>query len=262
MGLAVGVGGLLYVSERKQREACEARVALLGARAPEWRNPSGAGICAGESRPQALVLLEVLEQYPTLPKLRVRVEPQLVGKSAQVELDSSSILAPPGDAALRDPAVWLHEVAHLQSAGKRPSEPIAQRVLRAIEEGAADYYAASLTGNGTLGVIEGRAQRDLSQSVEPQLTEWSALALGAADPHRFGWALASQLWKRLGANPMLAADLLRGLAALEPGETRGAYVIQRLSQAIPRRSRAPLATCLSAWLPPELRPQPHLENTN
>ncbi|MGE3675256.1 MAG: hypothetical protein AB7K71_36645 [Polyangiaceae bacterium] len=260
--LVCGLGGLRYIAERNQRGACEARVAELGVRAPLWQNPTGVGMCAVESRPQAVVLLDLLEQHPELPKVRVRVESKLVGRSAQVELGSGDILAPPADAALRDPAVWLHELAHVQSMGKRPSEPIAQRLLRAIEEGAADYYAASLTGSQTLGVIEGRAQRDLSQRVDPQLSEWSALALGAADPHRFGWALASQLWKRYGPSPELASDLLRGLAALEPREVRGALVIWELRRAVPARSRAVLEACLLAWLPEELRPQAQMANTN
>ncbi len=260
LGLAAGSIG--YAAELRHRRACERRVSALGARAPEWRNPTGTGLCSGESRAEALTLLDVLEEHPELPRPYVRVEPSLVGRSAQVDVGSGEILAPPEDPALRDSAVWVHELAHVQAIGRRPSEPIAQRLLRAIEEGAADYYAASLSGSTTLGVVEGRAQRDLGQVVEIQATEWSALALGAADPHRFGWALGARLWQRFGANQVVAADLLVGLARLEPDGAVGAKVVRALIAAIPQRSRKLLSHSLLAWLPAELQPLARIENTN
>ncbi|MCA9628260.1 MAG: hypothetical protein KC766_11365 [Myxococcales bacterium] len=253
------VGCVMYVAERNQRGLCEARVEALGERAPVWRNPSGAAMCSAESRTQALTLLGVLEQHPGLPRVSVRVEPSLIGSSAQVDLAAAVVLAPPEDVTLRDPGVWLHELAHLQSSGKRPQEPIARRVLRAVEEGAADYYAASLSGSTTLGVVEGRAQRDLSQSVEPRASEWAALAFGAADPHRFGWALAARLWRRFGADAQLASDLLQALARIEPRGRPGARVVRALVLALPPRSRPALERELMAWLPAELQPLARVE---
>lgn len=250
------------ISERNQARACQRRVDALGARAPTWVNPGGSGICAAESRDQALTLVRVLESNPDIERVRVRVVPGLVGRSAQVELGSGDILAPPGDEALRDSAVWLHELAHVQAMGRRPEEPIAQRLVRAVEEGAADYYAASLTGSTTLGVVEGRAQRDLSLGVTLQPTDWAALALGAADPHRFGWSLASELWRSLGAEPTVARDLLRGLSELQPESRRGARVLAALVAAVPERSRRTIDAALQRWLPNELQAFARVENTN
>ncbi len=261
--LGLGWGLSSAHTEANLRDQCEERSRALGARAPLWEAARAAPAraadpCARSQRQAALTLVGVLERFPEVPAPRVRVDPGVgVDASAELEARSGTILINPASLALADPSVWLHELAHLQARGARPVEKIAVWILRAYEEAVADFYAASLNQRPQLGVTEGGAVRDVSKQQQVQESEWPSLAMGRADPHRFGAALAAELWRAHAADPGLARDLVRGLAALTTHGLKGARGARVLGVALastPRRSRARLAAALRAWLPEQLHP--------
>jgi hypothetical protein len=168
------------------------------------------------------------------------------------------------DPAPLDQSVWLHELGHLRSAGARPSPKVARKVMRAVEEAVADYYAAAVLGSPQLGGTQdaGRGTtastgRDLTKPPPASVFDWVSLGLPRldVDPHKLGWQLAAQLWKLEPHASTLLEDLVAALANETPwpADARGpAAVANTLLARCPRRSRARLSTALRHWIPEEL----------
>lgn len=159
-----------------------------------------------------------------------------------------------------DPSVFLHELAHVKMAGDRPERAPASRLMRAVEEGIADYFAAALGGSPRLGSAstEHTPTRDLRHPPRLMPGDWESIALEGLpeQPHRLGWVLAAEL-RRLASGPgPLLEDLLQCMAGLHLAEdlapTAKAILAAWLSTC-PARSRQSLQTALTRWLPPALR---------
>lgn len=146
-------------------------------------------------------------------------------------------------------AVWFHELAHVRMVGKRPAAPVARRISDAIEEGIADFAAATVIGSPQL---PGR-----SLDAPPQIVadDWAALATDSFDPHRLGWQFAASLWQTQPARAVLE-DLIRCMAATPPStaDERTSVVIATWLASCPQRSRATITERVCLWLPDELVP--------
>lgn len=189
---------------------------------------------------------------PALRPARVRVhhEPALpIGARplAQPEFHrpSGALLV----AAARAPdAIWLHELAHVRMAGARPSGQVARRVLDALEEGVADYYAATIGNSPVL------ASRRLDRPPRIFADDWAGLALPSFDPHRLGWSFAASLWAvepRAGA---VLEDLLACMSRTteSAADLRASAVLAAWLAFCPERSRAAIRAHVCSWLPAEL----------
>jgi hypothetical protein len=149
-------------------------------------------------------------------------------------------------------SVWLHELAHLVLDGARPTSTAARRLESAIEEGIADYYAATLTASPELGDARS-GLRDLRRPPKLLPESWAELALPGFDPHRFGWAFAAELWRAEPARGPLLTDLISVLSSDALGSAQNPRELLRaLTDTCPSRSRRVLARALRAWVPAEL----------
>lgn len=154
--------------------------------------------------------------------------------------------------------VWLHELVHQRARGHRPSQPVAGRVLAAVDEGVADFVAATVARSVRLGPVD-EGGRDLSRPPAPSAADWAFVGLpGARSPtHRLGWRLAAELWREAPGSEELAVDAVVALASYPegapdrdaPGPALGALV-----RACPERSRGRLRAALGRWVPAELFP--------
>jgi hypothetical protein len=188
--------------------------------------------------------------------LAVHLDPR-VRDAAQIDRvevhEASGALLLASGAAL-DHTVWFHELAHVSMRGPRPGNRIAERLLRAVEEGVADWVAATVAGSPLLGGVGGR---DLRQPPVTSTFAWAALALPRVhfDPHELGWQLAAELWRARPAGDMLREDLVAALADPTPWPaevTSPADTLAHLLARCPARSRETLSGVLHAWSPAEL----------
>ncbi|HEY3494070.1 MAG TPA: hypothetical protein VGK73_05260 [Polyangiaceae bacterium] len=200
-------------------------------------------------RPSALVLHvdPALERGTPVPQ---RVE---VHRATGELLVAGSPPAPSeGDGSL---SVWLHELGHVRAHGVRPSSGAAERLLLAVDEAVADYFAAAVSGSPRVG-IAGQELRDLSAPPAIGPSEWASLALPAAfDAHRFGWVLAAELFRTEPEAGALLEDLLAALASREPWPETALGPDNATRELVGRcslRSRPALERALRRWLPPEL----------
>lgn len=146
-------------------------------------------------------------------------------------------------------AVWLHELAHVRMLGPRPESEPARRLVQAMEEGAADYCAATWLGRADLG------SRDLGAARRPDAGQWAALGLPdlAFDPHDLGLGWAAALWSIRPADPALAETLM---TCLRDAPVRPTGVGPWLEAWLPRcrvAARPVIREALRAWLPDELQ---------
>ena len=119
-----------------------------------------AGPVAGCSR-SAPVVRALLRAHSVLATVPPRLRPERLvvhwlpsaeqGSAASTPLETHAatgdILVASPSATELDGTVWLHEIAHVRMRGARPAGRQARRLLRALEEGAADYFAATLSGS-------------------------------------------------------------------------------------------------------------------
>jgi hypothetical protein len=149
--------------------------------------------------------------------------------------------------------LWLHELSHARMAGARPKGPLARRLIDAVEEGVADYFAASLAHNPLLGTRS--RPRDLMRPPRVGASEWATLAFDGFDTHRMGWVLAAKLYE---VAPMGGSLLHDAVACLDGESELGAVAdspaaaIGALLEACPQQGRSRLSRILQSWLPPEL----------
>ncbi len=197
-----------------------------------------------------------LSQVPTeLKPTGLRLDGQNPAHAASVEFDSASgaLLLGPGAEDLPS-SVWLHELGHARMRGARPHGVLGGRLFRAIDEGAADYFAACVSGSPRLG--NARELRDLTAPPAVAASEWATLALpNGFDAHRMGWALAARLYAaepRRG--PLLDALVacLDGESGLDRAADTPAATVQALLQACPANARERISLVLAEWLPAAL----------
>jgi hypothetical protein len=188
------------------------------------------------------------------------LEPPVPLRGVEVQRATGALLA--GSAALPALAVekgalgvWLHELAHVRAAGARPSAGIPKRLFAALEEGVADYLAATVGGSTRVGA-HGLEQRELTAAPVLHASEWARLALpDAFEPHRFGWAFAAELHRSEPRAAALLEDSLIALAsraAWPDAANTPATALSELLRRCPARSRAALDAALSRWIPREL----------
>lgn len=221
----------------------------------------------GELEPGRALEASELRRYPELRSLTAalaRVPSPLVASPLWVDVGlsqrtsrlefharSGSLLIR-SDAASLPISVWLHELGHARLRGTRPNAELPSRLLNAIDEGAADYFAACLSGSPRLG--DATELRDLSAPSPIGDSEWASLAFPSFDPHRVGWALAARLYaEEPQPGPLLDAVVacLDGDSALDAVDSP-ASAVQTLLDACPAASRARISRTLRSWLPPQL----------
>lgn len=191
------------------------------------------------------------------PTLVIQLDPHLgprqpALRGIAVHRASGHVLLPRSVALTIDDSAWLHEIAHVALARPAPGHTPAGRLLAAMEEGMADYFAAAQLGHPRLGEVHDRVARDLSAAPTLSAAEWAGLAgIGAAwRPHRAGWSLAGHAWSHAGPDRALATDLLIGLRRIDPQASRGPRdLVTRWRRHCPERSRTRLDALLSAWMP-------------
>ncbi|HEX2871043.1 MAG TPA: hypothetical protein VHP33_07305 [Polyangiaceae bacterium] len=201
-------------------------------------------------------LSRALSQVPVEHRpAALRLDGQNPARAASVEFDfaSGALLLGPGAEDLPS-SVWLHELGHARMRGARPHGVLGGRLFRAIDEGAADYFAACVSGSPRLG--DARELRDLTAPPPVTPSEWATLALPSGfDAHRMGWALAARLYAaepRRG--PLLDALVacLDGESGLASAADTPAATIQALLQACPASARDRISNVLADWLPTAL----------
>jgi hypothetical protein len=201
-------------------------------------------------------LSRALSQVPVeLRPTDLRLDGQNPARAVSVEFDfaSGALLLGPGAEDLPS-SVWLHELGHARMRGARPHGVLGGRLFRAIDEGAADYFAACVSGSPRLG--DARELRDLTAPPAVAASEWATLALPSGfDAHRTGWALAARLY---AAEPR-RGPLLDALVAclddeseLDRAADTPAATVQALLQACPVNGRERISQVLAEWLPAAL----------
>jgi hypothetical protein len=149
--------------------------------------------------------------------------------------------------------MWLHELGHARMAGARPKGALARRLIDAVEEGVADYLAASVAHNAVLGTPSRR--RDLMHPPHVGPGEWATLAFDGFDTRRMGWVLAAKLYELQPMGDSLLHDAvacLDGDSALATAGDSPAAAIAALLDACPEQGRPRLQRVLQGWLPPQL----------
>jgi hypothetical protein len=214
-------------------------------------------------RPELAPLLHALALVPAAmrPK-RVVVHTDLRSTPGARPLDgvayhrpSRTFLLGHGRASLLDETIWLHELAHAALDGARPGGPVARRLLGALEEGVADYFAAALSGSAQVGSARAGEIRDLSLAWRAPAWDWAALAVpGAFSPHRFGKSLAAALFRLQPTPGALLEDLVVCLHGRQPWRASDApqALLLELIQRCPVRSQQAVRSVLGDWLPREL----------
>ena len=215
---------------------------------------------------QAVSALDRLPSRLRPPRLSLEIEPRFAAgapplRGVEVHRPSAALLstrelaaAPLTPATL---GVWLHEVAHVRAHGARPASGVPVRLFLAVEEGAADYFAAVTSGSTLLGDESGEI-RDVAAPPALGAAHWASLAFADAfDAHHFGWALAGELFRQEPSAGPLLDDLLSALSTREAwpagaGGSPGA-ALDELMRRCPTRSQSALESVLARWVPRELR---------
>ncbi len=180
-----------------------------------------------------------------LPRpLKVHLDPTIPDGPALTEIEthaSGELLLASRSNAYRDPSILLHELFHVAAAGKRPDEPRLARAVTAMEEGAADYFAASVLADPKVGAADGREVRNLAKHHSVTEQHWVATVTGQIGPHELGFGLSSRLWRDLGPSPERARLLAECLGDL-PKQSSLTTVTECTRVRDPR-----LASSLRGW---------------
>lgn len=207
---------------------------------------------AGDAGAVAVVLLD-----PRLPAGATPVD------AIQTHRASGALLVARAGAERIDATVWLHELAHARShRAPLPPGALASRLVIAVEEGAADFFSATVAGTPRLGVAAGGGPaRDLSSASRTRSGDWESLAVAGMsfDAQRMGRGFAAALWRESGG----AGDLGLARAVLRCSErarigdaaTPRAVLDAWLAGCPPDRRDA-IERALRAWVPAALYPAP------
>jgi hypothetical protein len=181
------------------------------------------GVSAGCDDPRVRAILptfvRAIERVPAgllRHPVELFLDPRVVDGPPVREIEthaSGGLLAASGSRALSDESIVLHELFHVAVSRERPSDARRARIFEALEEGLADYFAASVTGRSEVGSTDGRETRRLTPRRSATELEWVTTATGQIGPHALGHALASELWHAWGADPRRAARLAECLRA-------------------------------------------------
>jgi hypothetical protein len=207
------------------QDACEKakRVASVKVGATVTHRGVVGGVPARCDDPRLRALL------PTFVRVIERVPPGFLRRPVELYLDprvadgppvreiethaSGGLLAASASRALSDESIVLHELFHVAVSRERPSDARRARIFRALEEGLADYFAASITGRSEIGSADGRETRRLTPLRRATELEWVTTATGQVAPRALGHSLASELWHAWGADPRRATLLAECLRA-------------------------------------------------
>jgi len=212
--------------------------------------------CAGPWTALEAVLAAMPRSLRPVP-LVVHLDPDVHGAAPidRVEVHQASGALLLASKAQVDRTVLLHELAHVRMRGPRPASRMAERLLRAVEEGVADWVAATIVGSPLLGGAD--EGRDLRHPPEVSTFAWAALALPQVrfDPHELGWQLGAVLWREHRTGGSLRDDLVAALADPAPWPadvSTPAQTVAHLISRCPAGSRDRVAGLLDAWSPSEL----------
>jgi hypothetical protein len=216
--------------------------------------------CAASSKATRVYLLahRVLQDVPADlrpahvvihvgPKLEAAAPPIHV---AEVHRATKSILINADDVAKLDSSTLLHELAHLQMAAIHPAPGIASRLVASLEEGIADYYAATIGGSAVLGT--GPAARNLNQRPVWLRGGWTKLGQPREpwSAQQQGWDLGALLWQHEKRPGPLLRDLISCMkeARIETGESVEDIVSAWLGTC-PSRSQSLIDEFMHRWIP-------------
>jgi hypothetical protein len=224
--------------------------------------------CDDEAAAAALAL--ALSARATLPRelqpgrFNVHLDPELPPDQAplrvvEAHVGSRSLFVDSHALDSLDRTIVLHELAHLATAGARPSRRRGKRLFQAIDEAVADFIAASASGSPRVGASDGEA-RDLSSPPVVEETEWALLGArreGSFEPHRMGTGLAAALYASEPLPGPLVVDVRRALSDRTPYPRTDSLptLLSALVARCPERSRDVLTDALAAWLPDTLFPE-------
>lgn len=204
-----------------------------------------------EALPLLRPLVEAWASLPPAlrpPQVVVHLDPQATPPIDRVEghRPSGSILLMRRAIPELDRGIWLHELAHVLMSGPRPTGSLESRLIAAVEEGVADYFARVWSGPVERPAFVGGS------------AGWEALALPALrfDPHPLGERLDRHLAQEYGASEPLLLELLacfRGPSG-EGGIPSGpAAVLDTWALGCAPEARVRVRAALQGWLPAELR---------
>lgn len=254
------------------REVCaEARAygvtARSGSRIDGARLEPGSGVACESDAALYRHAVAALGRLPARlrpARLELEIDPRFSAgtplRNAEVHRPSAALLATRRFATTEPTpptlGVWLHEIAHVRAHGARPSTGVAARLFLALEEGAADYFAAVTSGGSVLGDERGEL-RDVASAPTLGAANWASLAFANAfDAHHFGWAFAGELFREEPLAGALLDDLFAALASREPWpatESGPGSALDELLRRCPPRSQRALESVLARWVPRELR---------
>ncbi len=161
-----------------------------------------------------------------------------------------------------DETIWLHEYFHTLVGHPKGKSELVTRSLRALEEGAADYFAATFAKTHEVGSEDGREVRDLADPRRAGERLWLLFIRNKADLHTLGLSFARELWAEHGANPKIALALI---GCLQRGATAKPLSDPTdLATFCPAEVRTTISNSIHRWmLRGESRPpnQPVFEET-
>ncbi len=253
---AVAACSLLLLGCESSAASC--RQALTDYRVSVFRDSSVRGDQLHAGRPAGCEDREVRSIAGVLSRSLSRV-PAQDRRALSVHLNVDVTNGPPirdievhADGALlvnqapADETIWLHEYFHTISGHPAGKTELATRSLRALEEGAADYFAATFAETHEVGSADGREVRDLSDPKRAGERLWLLFARDRADVHTLGLSFARELWAVHGGNSQLALALAtclqRGAAATpisDPSE---------LAKFCPAHTRTTVSKSISRWM--------------
>jgi hypothetical protein len=174
---------------------------------------------------------------------------------------SGALMVASGAAASLGPAPWVHEIAHVRMSGPRPAGPTSARLIEALEEGVADYFAATLLGTPRLG-----SARDLNAPPTVRAGEWEALVLPGLvpDSHRLGSVLAADLWAERDRDAPAIEDLVACFAnpaPFAPVRDVPDAALATFVARCPEVARPGVRGALARWAPAEIAPGLHASPT-
>ena len=235
---------------------------LIGGRAPGYHADAGAtrafvnAHAAVEMLPAELPVAHAVVHWLPVCEAEVAASTPL-----ETHRESGAMVVTDSLGADLHPTVWLHELGHVMMRGRRPVGWAARRFGHALEEGVADYLAATVSGSPRIGDARlGRqGRRDLTQPPRLTALHWASIGMRNApfDPHEYGWSLAAKLYQMQSRPSPLLEDLVACLAtgeALARASASPAAVVAGLLDDCPARSRSIIEAVLREWLPEPLRP--------
>lgn len=191
-------------------------------------------------------LSRALDELPTSARMPLDVH---VDIDVQAALPVHTVEAHTSGALLvgkapTDDTIWLHEIFHTQAGHPTSSDPLVARTLRALEEGSADYFAATFTGTAQVGARDGREVRNLMGPERTDELLWLRFAQGKADSHLLGSMFARELWSERPGSPDVAQALVRCLRNAARAPLRD---VSELSAFCPDSSRPVVERAVARW---------------